>query len=130
MAWIKWGALLLVWHVAAFVVFVVPHEITRGDHVDGFMRPLLLLGLTAYWIVYRQLVRATGPAHPVLVPWLLGFHMLFWAEMIMEAVVFTALDFHNTEANDPYFIAFWVLVATWLIGGWPWLMRRQKGARD
>ena len=60
--------------------------------------------------------------------WTLGFHLLFWAEMIMEAVVFTVLDFHNTDANDPYFIAFWVLILMWTVVGGPWLYRRQRQA--
>ena len=117
------------WNAAAAVVFLIPHEIMRGEHVDGFMRPLLVMSILLYLILDRQCRRSPPFGHPLFVPWIRGFHLLFWAEMIMEAVIFTLLDFHETPSNDPYFMAFWACMAFWLLGGWPWLSHRYHQKR-
>ena len=115
-------------NLMALVIFMVPHELVQASHVDGFMPYLLVLAIGGYLVLRSQLLRFRRPWSAFLMNWTLGFHLLFWAEMIMEAVVFTVLDFHNTDANDPYFIAFWVLILMWTVVGGPWLYRRQRQA--
>ena len=107
------------WNLCALVVFMVPHELMRGENVDGFMRPLLAMAIIGYVLLRRNL-RHGGPdwGRP-LKRWITGFHLLFWAEMVMEAIVFTLIDFHDTDANDVYFKVFWVLVFAWGVIGWP-----------
>jgi hypothetical protein len=53
-----------------------------------------------------------------LIFWLAGFAILFLFNLFVEYFVLTWLDLHNTTANDPYFISWWLLVLVWLIFGW------------
>jgi len=123
---VRWFAGFLFWNVAAFLVFMTPHEIMRGDHVDGFMRPLLILSFIAWLVLHRALARNRPANTGHLLPWIRGFHFILWGESVMEAVIFTLLDFHETPANDPFFMAFWVVMAAWAIGGWAWIERRSR----
>ena len=60
---------------------------------------------------------------------LLGFHLLFLGrDDHGSGRLYGHWTFHNTEANDPYFIAFWVLILMWTVVGGPWLYRRQRQA--
>lgn len=128
MSLMRWLTLYLLWNITACVIFIAPHEIMLAEQVAGFVLLLFFMAIAGYCLLYRALGQNTVRRNGILVRWTQGFHLLFWAETIMESVVFTVLNFHDTEANDPYFIAFWALVLLWTAGGWPWLSR-QKGTK-
>lgn len=128
MSHMRWLTLYLLWNMTASVIFIATHETMRSEQVPGFVLPLLFMAMATagYCLLYGALRKDTSRRTELLVRWTQGFHILFWAEAIMEGVVFTLLNFHDTEANDPYFVAFWALVLLWTIGGWPWLSRQMR----
>lgn len=121
-----WLLVFMLWNCSAWIIFMVPHEIMQPE-VHGGSYPLLLLSCVGYLFSYRFL-RHQHARTDRLIHWSMGFHLLFWGETVMEAIVFTLLDFHDTDANDPFFIAFWTLVLLWAIGGWG-LISRQNGPK-
>ena len=123
----RWILLYMLWNFSASVIFMVPHDLMQPEAPGGMMYPLLLLSCIGYMVSFRS-IRHNSTRTDHLIHWTMGFHFLFWGEMVMEAIFFTLLDFHDTDANDPYFIAFWVLVLLWTIGGWG-LISRQNGPK-
>lgn len=120
--------LFLLWNLAAGFIFLAPHQLVRTQEAFGVVAVLLLGAIAAYGFLYRVLrPQRTAASRPWFL-WAFGFHLIFWAEMVMEAGLFTMLDFHNTDANDVYFMAFWLALGVWLLGGWWWLKRR--GSRN
>lgn len=123
----RWFLLFACWNATALMLFVSTHEFMEAP---GFDLPLVvfLSGLIGYVLLRKPVMQgAPGPVGQ-LPSWAQGFHLILWAEALMEAVVFTLIDFHDTPANDPFFMAFWACMLAWFIGGWPWLARRQARA--
>lgn len=119
----RWFFLFGCWNVAAATVFVSVHEFMEHPMVDLPLF-LLVMGTLSYLFLHRELWK-NQPTEVGLLPlWVRGFHVIFWCEALMEAVVFTLLDFHDTPANDQFFIGFWLVLLGWLFGGWPWLARK------
>jgi hypothetical protein len=117
-------ALFLLWNLAAGVIFLAPHQLARTQEFFGVVALLFLCCVAAYMLLFRILKpQRTAASRPWFL-WAFGVHLIFWAEMVMEAGLFTILDFHNTDANDVYFMAFWLVLGVWLLGGWWWLKRR------
>lgn len=121
----RWFILFGLWNLAAGLLFVSTHDFMEHPMVDLPLY-LFILGLAAYPLLNRIVLRQAPASVGMLPHWIRGFHYLFWAEALMEAVIFTLLDFHNTSANDPFFMGFWLFVAVWFVGGWPWLARRTR----
>lgn len=49
--------------------------------------------------------------------WAAGFALLFLFNVLVEAIVLPMLDMNNTDKNDIYFIAWWIVVGLWLLFG-------------
>ena len=119
----------LLWNASAGLIFWAPHAWALGEVSIGPTGLILLLAVPAYGLLFRWMHERTSANTRIWFFWVFGFHLIFWAEMLMEAVVFTVLDFHNTPLNDPYFMAFWACTVLWLIGGMPWLKFRDQQKR-
>jgi len=52
-----------------------------------------------------------------LMIWAAGFALLFLFNVLVEAIVLPMLDMNNTDKNDIYFIAWWIVVGLWLLFG-------------
>ena len=125
----RWFIYFGMWNVAAALLFTSVHEFMEYPMVDLPLY-IFILGLIAYPFLNRIVLRRSPASVGLLPRWVQGFHCLFWAEAAMEAVIFTWLDFHNTPAHDPYFMVFWICIAAWFLGGWPWLAFRQRTRRS
>lgn len=52
-----------------------------------------------------------------LIKWLLGVLLWFLFDLLMEAVVFEALEWNGTTKNDWFFILWWIVFFFWLLYG-------------
>ncbi len=125
MSLIRWFMLFGMWNLAAALLFTSTHEFMEHPMVDLPLY-LLIVGLVAYPFLNGIVLRQSPTAVGLLPRWFQGFHYLFWAEALMEAVIFTCLDFHSTPANDPFFMGLWLCIAAWFLCGWPWLAHRRR----
>lgn len=116
----RWFVIFTLWNVSAGALFVSIHDFMEHPMLD-LPLVLMLASLVAYPLLHKAVMRHRPRSTGALAHWFRGFHFLFWAEALMEAVAFTLLDFHDTPQNDPYFVGFWICVAVWFVGGWPWL---------
>lgn len=114
----------LLWNVAAGFIFWAPHQMVRTKDAFGLTVLVLMVASAAYGLLSQALHQRSTATTKHWLRWVLGFHLIFWAETVMEAGVFTILDFHNTDANDIYFMVFWLLNFLWLIGGGAWTVVR------
>ena len=64
-----------------------------------------------------------------LIIWIFGFVVIFLLNILVENVLLPKLDLNNTDKNDIYFKAWWLVAGIWLVVGLPLLALIDKNKK-